>query len=182
MSKKPQGADGAVHMCEEIINATTVVPRAMMFSIAVNGILGFAITVAICFCLGDIETALESPTGFPFLEMFSRATNNLGSATAMAVLIELLIVSCHISIMAAASRMMWAFARDFGLPGSRYLNRVRQFSHIFPGVFVQFGLAKEKSPTRNGQVVRTWHTAHSASRRDHSHLRCRIPYFACLAC
>ena len=103
-----------------------------MFSIAVNGILGFAITVAICFCLGDIETALDSPTGFPFLEMFFRATNNLSSATAMAVLIELLIIFCHISIMAAASRMMWAFARDFGLPGSKYLNRVRQSFHIYP--------------------------------------------------
>ena len=111
-------------MCEEIINATTVVPRAMMFSIGVNGVLGFAITVAICFCVGDVETALDSATGFPFLEMFFRATHNLSSATAMAVLIELLIIFCHISIMAAASRMMWAFARDFGLPGSTYLNKV----------------------------------------------------------
>ena len=147
-------------MCEEIINATTVVPRAMMFSIAVNGILGFAITVAICFCLGDIETALDSPTGFPFLEMFYRATNNLSSATAMAVLIELLIIFCHISIMAAASRMMWAFARDFGLPGSRYLNRVRRSFHIYHRrIFTIQSFCKERRvPYGNGKVVDARHT------------------------
>ena len=111
-------------MCEEIHNASTVVPRAIIFSVGINGILGFAVTIALCFCLGDVETTLDSPTGYPFLEIFSRATNNLGSATAMAVLIEILILCCHISIMAAASRMMWAFARDFGLPGSQYINRV----------------------------------------------------------
>lgn len=149
MSNRSQGADGAVHMCEEIINATTVVPRAMMFSIAVNGILGFAITVAICFCLGDTETALDSATGFPFLEMFYRATNNLGSATALAVLIELLIIFCHISIMAAASRMMWAFARDFGLPGSKYLNRVRQTFHMYPSrLFTNQSSCQRENSTR----------------------------------
>ena len=123
-----------MHMCEEIVNASTVVPRAMIFSIAVNGILGFAITIALCFCLGNIETVLDSPTGFPFLEIFSRATGNLSSATAMAVVPLLLIIFCQISIMAAASRQMWAFARDFGLPGSTYLNRVSQ--PFIPSCFV----------------------------------------------
>lgn len=112
-------------MCEEIINASTVVPKAMMFSIGINGVLGFAITIAICFCLNsDITTALDSATGFPFLEMFARITGDVRSATAMAVVIELLMIFCHISLYAAASRMMWAFARDNGLPGSRFLGRV----------------------------------------------------------
>jgi len=43
----------------------------------------------------------------------------------MAVLIEFLTMFCHLSIMAAASRMIWAFARGTSLPGSGYLKRIR---------------------------------------------------------
>lgn len=62
------GADGAVHMSEEIHNSTTVVPWVMVGSIAINGALGFGMLIAVLFCIGDIDAALASPTGYPFME------------------------------------------------------------------------------------------------------------------
>ncbi|KAI4261391.1 MAG: hypothetical protein L6R42_003407 [Xanthoria sp. 1 TBL-2021] len=119
------GADGAVHMCEEIQNASSVVPWAMVFSILVNGILGLAMVIFLLFCLGDIDKALESPTKYPFIEIFYQGVrNSKAGAIALVSLIEVLLIFCCISLMAASSRMMWAFARDKGLPGWQYLSRV----------------------------------------------------------
>ncbi|KAI9733682.1 MAG: hypothetical protein M1834_003285 [Cirrosporium novae-zelandiae] len=118
------GADGAMHMCEEVKDASTVVPNSLMASIGLNGILGFAMLIAVLFCIGDINTALNTPTGYPYLEIFTQATNSIAGATAMASLIVALVIFACISILASASRIMWALARDQGLPGSHTLSKI----------------------------------------------------------
>ncbi len=119
---------------EEIPNASTVVPRIMIASTVLNGVLGFAALIAILFCAGNIENAETSPTGYPFIEIFYQATNSTGGATAMVCVIVALGFFATISLIATASRMTWAFARDNGLPGSRWLSRVYStffFSNLF---------------------------------------------------
>ncbi|KAK5198858.1 hypothetical protein LTR99_007798 [Exophiala xenobiotica] len=118
------GADGAIHMSEEIINASTVVPNALVASIGLNGAMGFSMLIAILFCIGDIESALTTPTGFPFIEIFRQAVNTNAGATAMSAVVLSLMIFATIAVLAAASRMMWAFARDNGLPGSRFISQV----------------------------------------------------------
>ncbi|KAI4276455.1 MAG: hypothetical protein LQ337_002471 [Flavoplaca oasis] len=125
------GPDGAVHMCEEIQNASTVVPWAMVGTIAVNGLLGFAMVIFLLFCLGDIDKALESPTKYPFIEIFYQGVrNSTAGAVALVSLIEVLLIFCSISIMATSSRMMWAFARDKGLAGWQYLSRIEHHTKL----------------------------------------------------
>ncbi|KAL2424571.1 Choline transport protein [Exophiala dermatitidis] len=118
------GADGAIHMSEEIKNASTVVPYSLVASIGLNGTMGFSMLIAILFCIGNIENALETTTGFPFIEIFYQAVNSTGGATAMTSIVLSLMIFAAIAVLAAASRMMWAFARDNGLPGSRFISRV----------------------------------------------------------
>jgi choline transport protein len=118
------GADGAIHMSEEIKNASTVVPQSLLASIAVNGTLGFAVLIAILFCIGNINNALNTPTGYPFIEIFLQATRSAGGASVLTAIILSVIIMGGIAILAATSRMMWAFARDNGLPFSDYLARV----------------------------------------------------------
>jgi len=118
------GADGAIHMCEEIKNASTVVPNSLVASIGLNGMMGFAMLIAILFCIGDIDNALSTSTGFPFIEIFHQAVQSNGGATAMTAVVLSLMIFATIAVLAAASRMMWAFARDNGLPGSRFISRV----------------------------------------------------------
>jgi choline transport protein len=57
-------------MAEEVKNASTIVPWCMISTILLNGILGFAIVIAFCFCLGDLPTDLASPTGYDFIQVF----------------------------------------------------------------------------------------------------------------
>ncbi|MCJ1465810.1 hypothetical protein MMC07_004429 [Pseudocyphellaria aurata] len=118
------GADGAIHMCEEIKEASIVVPRSLIISITINGVLGLSMLLAVLFCIGNLDDALNTPTKYPFIEIFAQATGSNGGATGMTALVLLLTISCCIVLLAAASRMMWSFARDKGLPFSGFLNRV----------------------------------------------------------
>ncbi|KAF4627810.1 hypothetical protein G7Y89_g10344 [Cudoniella acicularis] len=116
------GADGAVHMSEEVHNAAVVVPWAIIFSILLNGALGFGMLLAALFRLGDPTVVFASPA--PFMTIFQQAVGANGGANAMIAIIILLAFSALISITAGASRMTWSFARDRGLPGWHYLSKV----------------------------------------------------------
>ncbi|KAL8662431.1 MAG: hypothetical protein Q9202_004752 [Teloschistes flavicans] len=124
------GADSACHMAEEIQDASTVVPKTMVATTILNGVLGFAALIAILFCAGDIEAAEKSPTGYPFMEIFLQATHSPGGATAMSCVILALVYLATIGLIATASRMTWAFARDNGLPGSYWLAKVEPRSAL----------------------------------------------------
>lgn len=67
-------------MSEEIQRASVIVPRSIMLTLVINGSLGFGMIIAVLICLGDLDAALESPTGFPFMEIFLQATNSVGGA------------------------------------------------------------------------------------------------------
>jgi choline transport protein len=111
-------------MCEEIKNASTVVPQTMLASLAINGMLAFGMLLAVLFCMGDITAAVQSPTGYPFIEIFTQATASRAGATAMTSIVTALAFCAIIAALAGSSRMTWSFARDRGLPGWRYLSKV----------------------------------------------------------
>lgn len=68
---------------EEIENAAYIIPRSMIASVFVNGTLGIGMLIAILFCLGDLDSALATPTGFPFIEIFTQATYSRTGGTLM---------------------------------------------------------------------------------------------------
>lgn len=96
----------------------------MMTGITLNGFLGFGMLLAVLFCLGDVDAALQTPTGFPFVEIFQQAVGTVGGATAMTTIVVALGICGTIGFLASSSRMTWAFARDRGLPGWAQLSKV----------------------------------------------------------
>ncbi|KAL8718361.1 MAG: hypothetical protein Q9181_008213 [Wetmoreana brouardii] len=117
-------------MSEEIANASVNVPRSMLASIVLNGVLGFSMLIAVLFCVGDNETILETPTGYPFMAIFLQATRSVGGSTAMAALVVILGVCATLAYVASSSRMTWSFARDHGLPFWWHLGKVEPRSSI----------------------------------------------------
>lgn len=55
----------------------------MCASVIINGFLGLGMLIAVLFCLGNLDNALGTPTGFPFIEIFTQATNSTSGGTAM---------------------------------------------------------------------------------------------------
>ena len=112
--------DGILHMSEEVKNAAVAVPQTMVQGIIINGILAFGFLIALLFTMGNVENALESPTGYPIIEIFYQATH---SVTATNGLMSLILITAFVALfgaLASVTRLTWAFARDRGLPFSDF--------------------------------------------------------------
>ncbi|KAF7552855.1 hypothetical protein G7Z17_g4037 [Cylindrodendrum hubeiense] len=113
------GTDAAFHMSEETVNPSVVVPRSILLSLVINGVCGFAMLLAMVFCMGNFDDAAASAPGllgFPHMYIFQQATNSKGGATVMAAIIMILGGCATVGMLASTSRVFWSFARDRGLP------------------------------------------------------------------
>ena len=111
-------------MSEEILNASTAVPTSIMLSVLINGSLGFGMLLAMLFCLGDIDKALDSATGYPFMDIFLQATDSVAGTAVMGSIITTMGITTSVGMLASASRQFWSFARDRGIPGWRLWSQV----------------------------------------------------------
>jgi choline transport protein len=64
------GADASVHLAEEVSHAAVTIPRVITISMLLNGIVGFTMMLTLLFCLGDVNSVLNTPTAFPFIQIF----------------------------------------------------------------------------------------------------------------
>ncbi|KAK3178624.1 hypothetical protein OEA41_000761 [Lepraria neglecta] len=137
------GPDSAVHMCKRILSpflqstdlipaeetrdASRVLPLGMMSTLILNGLTGWIMVITFCFCIGNIEDAVNSPTGQPYIQVFYNATNSHAGATVMSAIIVFMTLCAIITNLATVSRQTFAFARDF------HDSRVARFlSHVNP--------------------------------------------------
>lgn len=111
-------------MAEEAANANVAIPRAILLSVLINGTLGFTMLIATLFCMGDVQAAIETPTGYPFIEIFRQATDSIPGAMGMSSILLIIAVCSVIGMLAATSRQFWSFARDRGVPGWRLWSKV----------------------------------------------------------
>ena len=119
-------------MSEEIQDASVVVPRAIMFTIFINGSLAFGMLIATLFSLNDVEGALNTPTDYPYMEILLKSTGSVAGATILASILVVMQFFANVGLLAAASRMCWSFARDRGLPGWNFLQYVSCPEEITP--------------------------------------------------
>ncbi|KAI7776986.1 hypothetical protein LA080_004281 [Diaporthe eres] len=126
------GADGAIHMAEEIRNAAVVIPRSLLTGLAINGALGFSMLIVTLYCVAasDIDAALAENPSYPFMAIFRTAVGSTAGAAAMASVIVVMAFSATTGCVASTSRLYWAFARDRGLPGWKMLMRTSQRTSI----------------------------------------------------
>ena len=110
---------------EEVENAATSVPRSMVLTVLINGILAFGWIIALLFSIGDVDAALDSKTGYPIIQIFYQATGSIPAATAMISAIIVVAFFATLGILASTSRLTWAFARDKGFPFPEFFAYVR---------------------------------------------------------
>ncbi|KAF7196869.1 Choline transport protein [Pseudocercospora fuligena] len=117
-------ADSICHLAEELKDASKWLPRCMVGAAALNFSISFLMLLTVLFRAGDIEAAINSPTGQPYIEILLNAT---GSVTGTAIMVAYIILSlmfCVINMVTTSSRQLYSFARDGGLPFSRFFSKV----------------------------------------------------------
>ncbi|KAF6515541.1 hypothetical protein HZS61_004282 [Fusarium oxysporum f. sp. conglutinans] len=116
--------DAAVHMSEELHDASRTLPRSMIVTTLFNGAFGWIMVITYCFCIGNLEEVITSPTGQPFMQVFYNSTQSVTSATAMASILVVMIAFSNLTMVSTSSRQLFAFARDHAVPFSPWFSEV----------------------------------------------------------
>jgi amino acid transporter len=121
------GYDASAHVAEETIAARRASAWGVFLSVAVSAVAGYVVLSALTLKMTSPEDVLaNSPGGYGVAYILYQ---NLGSSLTslggiLAVGIAFAMTFCGFSSIASAGRMLYAFSRDDGLPGSRWLKKV----------------------------------------------------------
>lgn len=125
--------DAVTHLAEEIPDPRRNVPKALIGTVVVGMITAFPISLAILFCIQDIDAVIATPTLVPSIELFNQAFS--GNHAAVIGLQSLVLISTLGSLWGVhtwQSRLAWSFARDHGLPFSRWIGHISPSPYDVP--------------------------------------------------
>ena len=105
-------------MVEEMKNGSREAPKAIVMSVYIGAVTGLIFLIAVCFCIGDIDSTANSITGMPLVEIFYNSTNSVVGACFLSSLLTIICIFANNALLAEGSRVLFAFARDQGLPFS----------------------------------------------------------------
>ena len=127
------GFDASAHTAEETLQASANVPRGIVRSVWVSGLFGWVLVVALLLALPDVAAgAAQGGDVVPWV-LRARLPGWLATSLLGGILVAQYL--CGLAALTSASRMTFAFARDGGLPASRWLRKVHPGSQA-PAVAV----------------------------------------------
>ena len=132
------GFDASAHMSEETLGASNAPSWGIVMSVAISGIVGYILLLGMVTSLPSLSGALGSSN--PVLYVL---TTRLGSAGGDLLFVIALVAMffCGMSSVTANSRMIYAFARDKGLPASNTLKRLNGIRSPYNAIWLAVVLA-----------------------------------------
>jgi amino acid transporter len=121
------GYDASAHVAEETVFARRASAWGVFLSVAVSAVAGYVVLVALTLKMTTPADVLaNSPGGFGVQYILEQ---NLGAGLSalgglLALGVAFAMTFCGFSSIASAGRMLFAFSRDDGIPGSGWLKRV----------------------------------------------------------
>ncbi|MDQ3403176.1 MAG: amino acid permease [Actinomycetota bacterium] len=119
------GYDASAHMTEETRDAAVAGPKGIVNSILVSLVAGWVLLIGLTFAIGDYTGALESGTGVPPAQIFIDAVGVTTGKFLLLICIGAQLF-CGMAAVTGNSRMIYAFARDGAVPGSRIWHRINK--------------------------------------------------------
>ncbi len=117
------GYDASAHTSEETVKAAHSVPRAIVSSVLWSSLIGWAMLCAIVLAIPDLTVGASQGWGVFFATMDAILPGWLKTLLYLAILISQFL--CGLATVTSASRMLFAFSRDGGMPiGSAALAKV----------------------------------------------------------
>jgi amino acid transporter len=117
------GYDASAHTAEETVMARMNSAWGVFLSVAVSAVVGYALLLILTWCIPNGDVATTANDAYPVLQI---CYGNLApfAANLIAVIIGGAMWLCGCSSITSMARMWYAFARDDGMPGSRWIKRV----------------------------------------------------------
>jgi amino acid transporter len=115
------GYDASAHITEETVDPTRNAPWGIVLSVATSGVVGYFMLLAVTLAIGDLPAAARADNPFIFV-LQTAMGERLGGGLVWMVMGAMWF--CGLSSITSNSRMLFAFARDGGLPAARAIARV----------------------------------------------------------
>jgi amino acid transporter len=84
----------------------------------------FGFGICLLYTIGNVNAVTNTPTGLPIIEVYYQATQSVATTNVLILAIASVIFVALFNVLASASRLTWAFARDRGLPFSSFFSKV----------------------------------------------------------
>jgi amino acid transporter len=123
------GFEACGDVAEETPDASRMIPRAMRMTIYVGGAAAMVVCLALVLAVPDMRSVLAGKDPDPVASILRAAGGELGFRAVIAVVL-VSFISCLISIQAAASRLLFAYARDEMIAGSALFSRISPRTHV----------------------------------------------------
>jgi amino acid transporter len=123
------GFEACGDVAEETSNAGTAIPKAMRMTIYVGATASAFVAVALILAVPDIHAVISGRETNPIIAIMQTAFGPVGSLIVAAVVL-ISFLSNLLSIQAAVSRLVYAYARDRMIVGSETLSRLSHGTHI----------------------------------------------------
>ncbi len=129
------GYDASASVSEETVDPRRRAPWGMVMAVIVSGIVGYLLLIALTITIKDIPSVLNAKDagGNDMPAVIAILVGALGerAGTMFSALAAMAMWFCGLSAVTWSSRVIWAFARDEGLPESRVWRHVSP-KHLTP--------------------------------------------------
>jgi amino acid transporter len=134
------GYDASAHVSEETVDPRKSAPRGIFSAVACSAVFGLAMLLVVTLSIPNLWQVVEFGDN-AFLEILKlRLGAALGTSLATVILSAMWL--CGLATLTSASRMVYAFARDGGLPYSKKLAQVsNRFKTPAPAIWALTALA-----------------------------------------
>lgn len=125
------GFEACGDVAEEVVNPGQQIPRAMRMTIYIGGAASFFITLALLLAVPDFGAVMSGADADPVTSVLQTAFGDVGFRVVIFVVL-ISFFSCALSLQAAASRLIYSYARDEMMPGSHLFRRFSETRHVPP--------------------------------------------------
>ena len=117
------GFEASASIAEEVKESRKVLPKAVILSLAVGGVLVIVASLGIVLAIPDMAAAVSGKDANPVATTLEHAYGS-GAGRTLLILLAIGFTSSMIAVQTAVTRAIWASARDRLLPGTRLLGKL----------------------------------------------------------
>jgi amino acid transporter len=123
------GFEACGDVAEETPDASRKIPKAMRMTIYVGGAAAMLVCIALILAVPDMNAIISGKDTDPVATILRNAMGEVGFRAVLAVVL-VSFLSCVLSMQAAVSRLLFAYARDEMIVGSKLLSRMSPQTHV----------------------------------------------------
>ncbi|MFD1935043.1 APC family permease [Nonomuraea mangrovi] len=125
------GFEACGDVAEEVPDPTRRIPKAMRMTIYVGGAAAIFVCLALLLAVPDFAAVISGASPDPVSDVLTTAFGPVGLRVVLGIVL-VSFLSCALSLQAAASRLLYSYARDGMIVGSGLFRRFSAARHVPP--------------------------------------------------